>query len=88
MFMLASTHAAIIASYESRVAELHSQIADLKRLVFVIEPTHAEQLPIRMANAVIDGNEVLPQKDETLEYAQREAARIFSGEYDYVEVEE
>lgn len=87
MFVLHSTHKLVVAGYEARIAELHSQIADLKRLVFVSEPSHAEQLPIRMANAVLDGDEVLPQKDETLEYAQREAARIFSGEYDYVEGE-
>jgi hypothetical protein len=87
MLVLRSTHKAVIAGYEARIADLYAQISDLKRLIFVPEQTHAAQLPSRVANAVLDGDEVQPQKDETLEAAQREAARIFSGEYEWAEGE-
>jgi hypothetical protein len=82
MIVLKSTLESVKALYESHISDLQSQIADLKRLVFISEPTHAETLPVRTLNAVLDGDEVQPNKDETLEYAQREAARIFSGEYE------
>ncbi len=87
MFVRRSTLTQVKALYEARISDLRSQIADLRRLVFVPEQTHAATLPSRAANAVLDGDEVLPQKDETLEHAQREAVRIFSGEYEFVDEE-
>ena len=76
MFMLLSTHKALMKLKDE-------QIADLKRIVFPGEPTHADLLQTRVENAILDGQPVLPQRDEKAEAEDlAEANRILSGQYD------
>jgi hypothetical protein len=86
MFVLKSTHEKLIQAEKQRcddvVAQMQARIQDLSRLVFVSEPTHEQTLPIRAANAILDGVEVMPKRDEKLEADElAEANRILSGEY-------
>jgi hypothetical protein len=87
MFVLRSTHQKLLsaekAHHESLIAQMQEQIADLRRLVFVPTPTPAETHPIRLANAILDGVEVMPKVDPEQEAADlAEANRILSGQYD------
>jgi len=85
MFVLRSTHEKLLqaerAHSQAVVAQMQEQIADLRRLVFVPTPTQIETLPARVANAILDGQEVMPQDDAAKEAEMREANRILSGEY-------
>lgn len=90
MLILKSTHERILAAekagLEAVIVSLQDQIADLRRLVFVPKPTHAEEFPIRAANAILDGQEVMPTIDPEQEKRElEEANRILSGDYDRVE---
>jgi hypothetical protein len=89
MFILRSTHEKLIQAERARceavVAQMQEQIADLRKLVFVPTPTQIETLPVRVANAILDGQEVMPQDDAAKEAEMREANRILSGAYDNVE---
>lgn len=86
MFISQSRHTELVRvlteQYESRLSELQNQISDLRRLVFMPNPTRAETLPVREANAVLDGHEVLPMADEETEERVREINRLISGDYD------
>jgi hypothetical protein len=85
MFILRSTHEKLIHAEKARceavVAQMQEQISDLRKLVFMPTPTQIETLPIRTANAILDGQEVMPQDDALKEAEMREANRILSGEY-------
>lgn len=90
MFLLKSTHEKLIQAEKSRcesvVAQMQEQIADLRRLVFVPEATPEQTLPIRAANAILDGQEVIPTRDAEQDAKDlAEANRILSGSYDNVE---
>lgn len=90
MFILKSTHKALLAAERSRceavVAQMREQISDLRRLVFVPEATADQTLPIRAANAILDGQEVIPTRDDEQDAKDlAEANRILSGQYDNVE---
>lgn len=89
MFVLRSTHEKLIQAEKARceavVAQMQEQIADLRKLVFVPTPSPLETLPVRVANAVIDGLEVMPQDDAAREAEMREANMILSGAYDNIE---
>lgn len=90
MFVFRSTHEKLIKAEKERCADLllamQEQIKDLRRLVFVPTPTHAETLPIRAANAILDGQEVMPTLDPEKEATElAEANRILSGNYDNIE---
>lgn len=89
MFVLRSTHTAALKqaeeSHRAVIAALEARISDLHKLVFVQAPTREQEHPIRVANAVLDGTEVMPQENERLEEEMREANRILSGSYDAVE---
>lgn len=89
MFILRSTHEKLIQAEKARceavVAQMQEQISDLRKLVFVPTPTQAQEHPIRLANAIIDGQEVMPQDDAAKEAEMREANMILSGAYDNVE---
>jgi len=95
MILLRSTHEKIIQAYDRAlssekeshkavVAALEARIADLRAMVFVSAPSHSEEFPARVVNAVLDGRETMPQENEDLEAEMREANRILSGEYDNV----
>lgn len=85
MFILRSTHEKLIQAEKARceavVAQMQEQIEDLRRLVFMPTPTPAQEHPVRVANAILDGQEVMPQDDAAKEAEMREANRILSGEY-------
>lgn len=85
MFILRSTHEKLVQAEKARceavVAQMEKRLEDLSRLVFVPTPTQAQEHPIRLANAIIDGQEVMPQDDARIEADMREANRILSGEY-------
>lgn len=89
MFVLKSTHEKLMSlqreHYEAALVTLHERIDDLRKLVFVEKPTWEQEHPIRVANAVLDGQEVMPDEDERREQEMREANRILSGAYDNVE---
>jgi hypothetical protein len=90
MFVLKSTHEKLLQAEkvrcESVVAQMQEQIADLRRLVFVPTPTPSETLAVRTANAILDGQEVMPKEDARREEEElAEANRILSGQYDNVE---
>lgn len=90
MFILKSTHRALLTLERERsdalVSQMQEQISDLRRLVFVPTPTPAETLPVRLANAVLDGVEVMPKSDPEQDSEDlAEANRILSGTYDRVE---
>lgn len=90
MFILKSTHTALLDAERKHcadlVAQMSEQISDLRKLVFVPAPTHMETLSVRTANAILDGNEVLPKEDPQREADDlAEANRILSGQYDDVE---
>jgi hypothetical protein len=92
MFVLKSTHEKLIQAEKQRCADIVSQmseqIADLRKLVFVPTPSHLETLPVRQANAILDGVEVMPRADQKAEeQALAEANRILSGDYDRFEEE-
>ena len=83
MFVLKSTHNREVALYESVITSLKEQIDDLRKLVFVSEPSETQTLPIRAANAILDGQEVIPTTDPRKDAEDlAEANRILSGEYD------
>lgn len=87
MFILKSTHQKLIDAETKRsadvISQMQEQISDLRRLVFVPTPTHIETLPVREANAVLDGVEALPKADPKAEAeGLAEANRILSGDYD------
>lgn len=85
MFILRSTHEKLIQAEKARceavVAQMQEQISDLRKLVFVPTPTPSETLAVRTANAILDGQEVMPQDNAQIEAEMREANRILSGEY-------
>lgn len=89
MILLRSTHERILKAERDAaqvvVASYEARIQDLRSLVFTSEPTRLETLPIRTVNAILDGVEVLPNENESLEKDMAEANRIFSGAYDAVE---
>lgn len=90
MFVLKSTHERILeterTSHKAVVSALEARIADLSRLVFVQTPSRSEEHPLRVANAILDGVEVMPKVDPEQEAAElAEANRILSGEYSNTE---
>lgn len=89
MLVLRSTHEKLLKAERDRcdavLAQMREQIADLRKLVFVPEASHAQEHPIRLANAILDGQEVMPDESEKREEEMREANRILSGEYSNVE---
>ena len=90
MFVLKSTHEKMLEMqrqhYEAALVALHERLDDLRKLVFIEKPTHAQEHPIRVANAILDGQEVMPTTDPKQEEADlAEANRILSGSYDSIE---
>lgn len=90
MFVLKSTHERILATEREAnkavVQALEARISDLSRLVFIPAPSRSEEHPIRVANAILDGVEVMPKVDASQEAEEiAEANRILSGMSDRFE---
>lgn len=81
MFLLASTHKAILALKDSQIADLQEQIRFLRDMV---QPNSRIQLVSQQANAVLDGLESIPSDQAPSPHEQniaQEAINLLSGNY-------
>lgn len=77
MFVLRSTHKALLQEKDAIIADLREQVRFLR---FMVQPSPAVQVISEEANAVLDGHNEPSLTPEQIAI-QEEASRLLSGTY-------